>query len=117
MAGADRLVRPLDRRARFAAKRVAVERRLELVLEVILAAFDLVDDALLVAPGDRRLEVEEALVGLAHERAVVLGIAAEPADFGAKLLDDPLPLAGALSEQLLEAARLAVRGRVFIAGD
>ncbi len=38
-------------------------------------------------------QILEALVGLAHERAVVLRFAAEPADFVAKLLDDPLALA------------------------
>ena len=82
----------------------AFERRFELLLEIILAALDFVDDRLLVAAGDRRLEVEEALVGLAEERAVVLRIAAEPADFGAQLLDRLAALAGALAEQLLEAA-------------
>ena len=64
----------------------------------------------LVAAGDRRLEVLEALVGLAHERATVLRIAAEPADFGAELLDHPLPLVRALAEDLAEALIVDVLG-------
>src|SRR5206468_4456524 len=53
----------------------------------------------------------------AHERAVVFGIAAEAAHLGAEFLNNPLAFAGTLAEYLLEAARFAVRGRVFITGD
>ena len=57
-------------------------------------------------------------MGLAEERAVVLGVAAEPANFGPQFLDDPTALAGALAEQLLEpVGTLDVGGRVFKAGD
>jgi hypothetical protein len=49
----------------------AVERGLELLLEIVLAALDLVDDRGVVAAGHRGLEVKEALVGGAEEAAVV----------------------------------------------
>jgi len=65
MARADRLEGALDHGPAFAAQMLAVERGLELFLEIVLAALDLVDDGLLVAAGERRLEVKEALVGLA----------------------------------------------------
>ena len=45
----------------------ALQRRLPLVLEIILAALDLVDDRFFVAAGDRGFEVREALVRLAEE--------------------------------------------------
>ncbi len=56
-------------------------------------------------------------MGLPHERAAFLGLAAEPAHFGAEVLDDALPFARALAEHLLEPARLAVGGGVLIAVD
>ena len=54
---------------------------------------------------------------LPHERPVVFGIAAQPAHFSAKVLDNALPLAGALAEHLLEPARVAVGSGVFVAGN
>jgi GTP cyclohydrolase I len=67
MSGADRLIAALHDRARFATQRVRVQRRLELPFEIVLASFDLVDDRLVVAAGDRRLEVFETLMGLPQE--------------------------------------------------
>src|SRR5574338_211581 len=53
VAFAHRLVAALDRFAGFASQIAVVERRLELCLEVVLAALDLVDDGLLVAARHR----------------------------------------------------------------
>ena len=83
----DRLIDALHNRAALGGKVGVVEGGLELLLEIVLAALDLVDDRFLVATHDGRLKIDEALVGLAEERAVVLGIAAKTADFCAKLLD------------------------------
>src|SRR5690348_11896033 len=117
MAGADRLVAALDHRAAFAVQRIAVQRRLEFVLQVILAALDLVDDRFLVAPGDRRLEILEPLVRLAEEGAVVFGIAAEAPNFGAEALHDLLALVGALAEDLPEAVVVDVLSALLITRD
>jgi len=117
VAGANRLIATLHDRAAVTAQRIAVEGRLELVLEVIFAAFDLVDDRLLVAAGDRRLQILEALVSLAEKGAVVLGVAAEPAHFGAEALDHLLSLVGALAEYLAEALIVDVLGAVLVASD
>src|SRR3954465_6609058 len=95
----------------------AVERRFELGLEVILATLDLVDDGLLVTAGDRRLQIFEALVALAQKRAGFLRVAAQPADFGAKFLNDLLALVGAAAENLAEALIVDVLRRILIAGD
>jgi hypothetical protein len=56
-------------------------------------------------------------VGLAHEGAIVLGVAAEPADFLAQLFDDLLALVCALAENLAEALDLDVLGRIFVERD
>ena len=119
VAGADRLIGSARPRSRDSPLRCAAfERGLELLLQIVLAALDLVDDRLFVAAGDRGLEVEEALVGLAQERAAVLGLAAQPADFGAQLFDDALALVwrarGTISRKRLA---VDVRGGVLIAGD
>ena len=102
VARLDRLVAALDELVALAVQIAALQRRLPLLLEIILAALDLVDDRFFVAASDRGLEVLEALVRLAEERAAVLRIAAEPAHFRAKLLDDLLTLVGALAENLAE---------------
>ena len=113
-----RLKGALDGLAGFAGQIAALERRFELLLEIILAALDFVDDRSLVATGDGGLEVEETLVGLAEERSVILRTAAEAGDFGAQLLDRFPAFVGALAKQLLEAAgALDVGGRVLVAGD
>ena len=113
-----RLVAALDEIVAIRRSRSPLfERGLELLLEIVLAALDLVDDRLLVAAGDRRLQVLEALVRLAEERAGLLGIAAQPANFGAQLLDDLLTLVGALAEDFAEALVVDVLGGVLIARD
>src|SRR4051794_17235472 len=93
----------------------ALQRRLPFLLQVILAALHFVDDRLLVAAGDRSLEVLEPLVRLAEERSAVLGIAAEPPDLLAKLLDDLLALAGAPPEDFAEAFIVDVLRAVLVA--
>src|SRR4051794_5688702 len=95
----------------------ALERRLPLRLEIILAALDLVDDRLLIAAGDRRFEILEPLVGLAEERSAVLGVAAQPPNLGAQLLHDLLALARPFAENLAEALVVDVLRAVLVAGD
>ena len=41
------------------------------------------------AVSNRRLEVEERLMGLAHQRAVIIGIATQPAHLGAQIFCGP----------------------------
>ena len=68
MAFADRFEHAADDFAALAGEMLVVERGLELLFEVILAAFDLVDDRLVIVAGDRRLEVEPCLVKAAEGR-------------------------------------------------
>ena len=76
VARPNRLVGGFDGLAAFTGQLVALQRRLEFFLEIILSRLDGIDDPLIVAAGHRRLEVEPRLVGRAHERAVVGRIAA-----------------------------------------
>src|SRR6476661_3980223 len=101
----------------FAIEVAALQRGLPFFLEIILAALDLVDDRFLVAAGDRRLEVLEALVRLAQERTAVFGIAAEAANFGAQLLDDLLPVVRALAEDFAQPLIIDVLGTFLVTGD
>src|SRR3546814_2375 len=76
VTGAHRLICLLDGLARFAAEIAALKSRLELPLEIILAGFDRIDDPPVVAAGNRGLEIQPRLVGLAHERSVVRRLSA-----------------------------------------
>ena len=113
MVGLHPLIEPLDQVVGLALEISALERGLEFRLEVILAAVDLIDDRFFIATGDRGFEIEETLVRLAEERAVVLGVAAEAADFRPDLLDDLPALARALPELLLQPRAVDVGGGVF----
>ena len=56
-------------------------------------------------------------MGLAHERAAVFRVAAQAANFGAKLLDDLLALGRRARGKSRGSAVIDVRGRVLIARD
>ena len=56
-------------------------------------------------------------MGLAHERAGILGIAAKPADVIAQVFDDLLTLVCALAKGFAKPLIIDVRGRILVAGD
>ena len=117
MTGSHRLVGRLHDRAAFARQFLTVEGCFEFRLEIVLAALDLVYDRLLVATCNCGLEILEALVRLAHERTIVLRIAAKTPDLTAQVLYDLLALIGSLPEDFSEAFVIDVLGAIFVAGD
>ena len=112
---------PLGASAMTAAHRysgadlVVLQRRLELGLDIVLAALDFVDHGLLIAAGDRRLQVEPATMRGAGRRAVGLRIATERADMRLQLGCDLAVLFRHFPEELLVGGVLAVLGCVGIA--
>src|SRR5205809_965680 len=85
MAFEDRLISPVDNGPALGGQVIRFQGSAELALEIVLAAFDLVDDRLVVAARDGCLQVEEALVGLAGERTIIGRITAQTADFRAQI--------------------------------
>ena len=67
VARAHGLVALFDDRPTFAVQHVRIQRCLELLLEIILAALDFVDDRLFILAGDRGFQILEPLVRLAEE--------------------------------------------------
>ena len=82
-----RLVATLHEIVGFTVQIAALQRGLPLFFQIVLAALDLVDDRLLVAASDHRLQVLEALVRLAEERAGLFGIATQATNLFAKLAE------------------------------
>ena len=113
MSGADRGIGLLDFRACGRGQIVLLQRGLELALDIILTAFDFLDDRLLVVARKRFLEVHEAAVRGTRNRAVVARITAGRADVGLKVRGDAAALVGHLAEErrlvgMAVLARLAV---------
>lgn len=117
MPGLDRLPRCTDCRARFGAEFVVLQRVLELGLDVIFAALDLVDDRLIVLAGDGGLENEERAVRTGEDRAVIRRIAAELRHFGLKRIGDLATLGRAAGEHGGKAAVVGILGGFGIAVD
>src|SRR5688500_191242 len=117
VALADRLIGPLDDRAAIRAQLVVGQCGLELLLEIILAAFDLIDDRLVVAAGDRGLEVEPRLVEAAERRAVAIGLAPETPDFRLELARSAFALLGEVRKHPAELGRFDLLGRFAVAVD